>query len=246
MRRFVDLHLRPPLESFDRLRRMISRSFELGYRMVAVTLPPNTTQTITRQLRRICDDVNLELVTRVDLTPKTSRELLHNLRRLRRRFEIVSVICESKSVSRQAAKDRRVDLLAFSATSTHKRFFDHAEAELASNALASLEIEMAPLLLMKGLSRVRLLFSLRKESTIARKLGVPVVISSGATSEYLMRSPRDYAALASLFDMDSSATLRALSEIPLSIVERNREKLSPNYVAPGVHVVKEGDCCLRV
>ncbi len=246
MRKFADLHLHPPIESLSRLERIISKSFELGYRMVAITLPPNTTQTIVRQLQRICNDANMDLVTRVNLTPRTSKELLHNLRRFRRRFEIISVMCESKSVARQAAKDRRVDLLTFPATNIRKRFFDHAEAELASNALASLGIEMAPLLLLKGFSRVRLLSSLRRESAIARKFGVPVVISSGATSEYLMRSPRGYAALASLFDMDTSVALHALSESPISIVERNREKLSPNYVAPGIRIVKEGDCCPKV
>lgn len=143
-------------------------------------------------------------------------------------------------------RDRRVDLLTFPATKVYKRLFDNAEAELASNALSSLEIEMAPLLLLRGSSRIRLISSLRKESTIAKKFGVPVVLSSGAINEDLVRSPREYAALASLFDMATPLALRALSEVPFSLVKRNREKLSPNYVALGVRVVKEGDCCPRV
>ena len=246
MRRFADLHLRPSIENLDQVDRMISKSSELGYQMVAISLPPNITQTKIRQLQKICGDENVDLVTRVDLAPKTSRELLHDLRRFRRRFEIISVICNSKPVARQAAKDRRVDLLTFPATNVRKRFFDHAEAELASHALASLEIEMAPFFLLKGLSRIRLLSHLRRESAIAKKFGVPVVIASGAANEYLMRGPRDYAALAGLFDMATPVALRALSEIPFSLVERNREKLSPKYVAPGIHVVKEGNCCPRV
>lgn len=110
----------------------------------------------------------------------------------------------------------------------------------------ALEIEMAPLIFLKGSSRIRLISRLRKESAVAEKFGVPVVLSSGATDEYLMRGPREYAALAGLFDKDSPVALRALSEIPFSLVERNRGKLSPSYVAPGICVVKEGDCCRRV
>ncbi len=246
MRRFADLHLRPSVENVDQVERMISKSSELGYQMIAISLPPNIAQTKIRQLQKICCDANVDLVTRVDLAPKTSKGLLHDLRRFRRRFEIISVICDSKPVARQAAKDRRVDLLTFPATDVRKGFFDHAEAELASSALASLEIEMARLLLLKGFSRIRLLSSLRRESAIAKKFGVPVVISSGAANEYLMRGPRDYAALAGLFDMATSVALRALSEIPFSLVRRNREKLSPKYVAPGIRVVKEGNCCPRV
>ena len=246
MRRFADLHLCPSIENLDQVERMVSKDSELGYQIVAISLPPNITQTEIRRLQKICGDANVDLVTRVDLAPKTSKELLHDLRRFRRRFEIVSVICDSKPVARQAAKDRRVDLLTFSAANIRKRFFDHAEAELASNALSSLEIEMAPLLLLKGSSRIRLVSSLRTESAIAKKFNVPIVLSSGATNEHLMRSPRDYAALASLFDMATPVALRALSEIPFSMVERNREKLSPNYVAPGIRVVKEENFCPRV
>ncbi|MFQ5758784.1 MAG: RNase P subunit p30 family protein [Candidatus Bathyarchaeia archaeon] len=246
MRRFADLHLRPSIEDLDQVERMISKASELGYQMVAISLPTNISQTKIHQLQKICGDANIDLVTRVDLAPKTSKELLHNLRRFRRRFEIISAICDSKPVARQAAKDRRVDLLTFPATNVHKRFFDYAEAELASNALSSLEIEMAPLLFLKGSSRIRLVSSLRRESSIAEKFGVPIVISSGATDEYLMRGPREYAALAGLFDMTTPVALNTLSKIPFSLVERNREKLSPNYVAPGIRVVKEGDCCQRV
>lgn len=243
MRRFVDLHLRAPIKDLDQVERMVRKSSELGYRLVGILLPPSVTRDQINQLQHICNDAKIDLVTRVNFSPKTPRELLHNLRRFRRKFEVISVTCTSKGVARQAAKDRRVDLLHFPATNLRKRFFDHAEAELASKALSSLEIEMAPLLLLTGFLRIRLLSRLRREVAIAERLKVPVTISSGATNEYLIRGPHDYAALTTLFDMFMPSALRALSENPLAIVERNRAKLSPGYVAPGIRVVgrKSGD-----
>jgi len=238
MRRFVDLHLRPWINDPDQVERMVRKSPELGYRLVSIPLPPNVTRDKVDQLQSICSDAKIDFVSRVDFVPKTPGELLQDLRRFRRRFEVVSVACTSKSVARQAAKDRRVDLLSFPANDIHKRFFDRAEAELASKALSGLEIEMAPLLSLSGYSRIRLLSRLRREVAIAKRFNVPVVISSGATNEYLMRGPHDCAALATLFDMPLPYALRALSENPLAIVERNREKLSPGYVAPGVRVVR--------
>ncbi|MBE0512271.1 hypothetical protein IBX38_04395 [Candidatus Bathyarchaeota archaeon] len=237
MKKFVDLHLRAPIKDLDQVERMVRKSSELGYRLVGILVPPNITRDQINQLQHICSDAKIDLVTKVDFSPKTARELLHNLRRFRRKFEVISVTCTSKGVARQAAKDRRVDLLHFPATDLRKRFFDHAEAELASKALSSLEIEMAPLLLLTGFSRIRLLSRLRREVAIAERFKVPVTISSGATNEYLIRGPYDYAALTTLFDMSVSSALCALSENPLAIVERNREKLSPNYVAPGIRVV---------
>jgi RNase P/RNase MRP subunit p30 len=238
MRKFVDLHLHAPIRDLDHVERMIRKSSELGYRLIGIPLPPNITGDQINQLQHICNDAKIDLVTRVNFSPKTSRELLHDLRRFRRKFEVISVMCTSKGVARQAAKDRRVDILQFPTTDPYKRFFDDAEAELASKALSSLEIEMAPLLCLTGFSRIRLLSHLRREVTIAEKSKVPVTISSGATNECLMRGPHDYAALTVLFDMPMFSALRALSENPLAIVERNREKLSPDYVAPGIRVVR--------
>jgi RNase P/RNase MRP subunit p30 len=243
MRKFVDLNLHAPIKDLNQVETMIRKSSELGYRLVGLILPPNVTRDQTSQLQNICNDAKIDLVTRVNLSPKTPRELLRDLQRFRRKFEIISVKCTSKGVARQAAKDRRVDLLLFPATDLRKRFFDRAEAELASKAFSSLEIEMAPLLLLTGFSRIRLLSRLRREVAIAERFKVPVTISSGATNEYLLRGPHDYAAFTALFGMSVSTALRALSEVPLAIVERNREKLSPNYVAPNIRVVgrKNGD-----
>jgi hypothetical protein len=37
--------------------------------------------------------------------------------------------------------------------------------------------------------------------------------------------------------------LKAISITPVSMVKRNREKLGPGFVAPGIDVMKEGDDC---
>ncbi len=237
MKRFVDLHLRVPLKDPHKAETMIQKASELGYNLVGIPLSPHATREQTSQLRHICSDAKVDFATRVNFFPRTPNELLQSLRRFRRKFEIVAVRCHTKDVARQAAKDRRVDLLQFSVTNLRKRFFDKAEAELASQALSSLEIELAPILQLTSFSRVRLLSSLRREVATAERFKVPITLSSGAADELFMRGPRDYAALTTIFDLPMSSALRALSENPWVTVERNRKKLSADYVAPGVHVV---------
>lgn len=244
MRKFVDLHLRPSIGDLDQVENMVRKSSELGYHLVGVSLPPDLKRDEISQLQKICRDSKTDLVTRANFVPKTRRELLSCLRHYRRKFEVISVACTSKAVARQAAKDRRVDLLSFPSTDPRRRFFDEAEAELASKALSSLEIDMALLLSSKGFSRIRLLSCLRREVAVAKRFRVPVVISSGATNEHLIRAPHDCASLAYLFNMPLSLALRALSENPLVMVERNRGKLSPDYVAQGVRIVRRKNDCL--
>ena len=239
MRRFVDLHLKPELKGKN-AETLIARAADLGYKCVGVSLPFNHYRETSSTLKKICSDLGLDFVSRIDLQPPNSRVLLNALRRVRRTFEVVAVTCLSKSVARQAAKDRRVDLLNFPSYDPRRRFFDKAEAELASKSFASLEIDMAPLLTLHDYQLASFLYTLRREVEIARKFDVKVVISSGAQNTFLMRQPHDYVSLARLLDLDKDLALDALSENPKSIIERNRRKLSPDYVAPGVYIVRRG------
>ncbi len=241
---FADIHLKPNLKDFEQVKSMVKRSSELGYRLISIPTSLACGEELVKQLRSICRDEGVEYASRINLKPKTVKELLQNLRRLRRKFEIIAVECESKAVSRQAAKDRRVDLLKFPSIDYRKRFFDEAEAELASKSLASIEIDIAPILTLEGFARIRLISALQRETAIARAYKVPIVLSSGATNNMLMRKPLELASLAMLFDMDKNSSLEAVSKNPTAIVERNREKLNPNFVAPGIRIIRRGKNCL--
>jgi ribonuclease P/MRP protein subunit RPP1 len=133
-----------------------------------------------------------------------------------------------------------VDLLLFH-INPRNRFFDHVEASLASQALTSLEIDMTPLILAQRVLKTRILARLRQEVETARKYDVPIVISSGASSEYLLRTPHDYVATITLFDMPSQLGLKGVSDNPRLLVERNREKLTSDFLTPGVRVVKRSN-----
>ncbi len=242
-RLYADLHLCANLKDSEQVACMTRKASELGYRLIAMSLPSNFPKEKIQQLRNICKEAKVDFASRVDLKPRTPKELINSLRKLRRRLEIIAVMCESKYVARQAAKDRRVDLLNFPSISFRKRFFDKAEAELASNSLASFEIDIKPLLTLEGPARIRLLSSLRREAAIAQAFHVPIIISSGALNELLMRKPRELAALASIFDLDEASAMEAVSRNPFAIIKRNREKLSPNFVAPGIRLIRGGKDC---
>jgi RNase P/RNase MRP subunit p30 len=237
MRRFADLHLRVQLKEMSEAERMIKKASDLGYNIVGIPFQPTATREQISKLKQVCNDAKLDFVSRTNLSPSNSGELLRDLRRYRRKFEIIAIRCNTKEVARQAAKDRRVDLLQFSVTNSRQRFFDKQETELASQALSSLEIELAPLLQLTSSSRIRLLSRLRKEVATAERADVPITLSSGATNEQFMRGPHDYAALTTIFDLSLPSALKALSETPSATVQRNREKLSLDYVAPGIHIV---------
>jgi len=242
-RTFADLNLRLNSKDTATARRVIVKAAALGYDLVAVPLTPETQETEIAKFRTLCTEVKVDFASRVNLAPKNRDHLMHSLRKLRRRFEVVCVVCENKEIARQAAKDRRVDLLSFPTADFRGRFFDWAEAELASNSLAALELDVKPLLTLDGSARVRLFSNMRREVSIANQYHVPVVVSSGVGTEMLLRKPKEIAAFVSLLGFDETSALNAVSTNPSAIALRNREKLSHGFVAPGIRVVKEGRNC---
>ncbi len=242
-RQYADLHLTPNIRNSQQVSVIINKAVQLGYNLIAMLFPPNMSQEEFKQIQAACKEAKLDLATRIDLRPRTPNDLTYDLRKFRRKFEIIAVLCESKNVARQAAKDHRVDLLSFPSTDFRQRFFDMAEAELASASQALLEIDTRPLLTLEGPARSRLLASLRKEAAIAKGFKVPIIMSSGTSNELLMRKPQEQAVLAQLFDLDRECAFDAVSRNPTALVTRNRQKLSPKFIAPGIRLVKEGKDC---
>jgi ribonuclease P/MRP protein subunit RPP1 len=242
-RTFADLHLRVNGKDTAQNLKFAQKAVELGYKMVATQLAPEIRQEDIRQLKSACTGLGLDFVSRVDLRPRNPDDLLGLLRRLRRRFEVICVLCETKEVARQAAKDHRVDLLSFPLLDYRRRFFDRAEAELASCGNAGFEVDVKPLLLLEGPGRVRFLSSLRREVAVALEFRLPIVVSSGVSDVLLMRKPREMAVLSSLFGLVGTAAVDAVSVNPTALVARNREKFNVGFVAPGIRVVKQGEDC---
>jgi RNase P/RNase MRP subunit p30 len=239
-RTFADLHLRINPKDQQTAERLITKAAQMGYHYISIPFAQGIQEKELATLKAICTQAGLDFVLRADFKPRTQEDLMHFLRKFRRKFEVICIICDSKEIARQAAKDRRVDLLNFPSLDYHKRFFDRAEAELACNSLAAMEVDVKPLMVMEGPPRVRLLSSLRREVAVALEFHVPVVVSSGVGEETLMRKPRDLASLGYLFGLDEAHALDAVSANASMIVLRNREKLSSRFIAPGISVLKEG------
>lgn len=240
---FIDLHLCPPINQIDKVKSLIEKSAELGYGAVGLTFQADTKGENIEQIKKICKDAGLDPILRSDLSPKNARDLLNMLRKVRRIFEVIAVYCGSKEVAIQAAKDQRVDLLFFSQSDPKKHFFSTSEAKIASEKNAALEINLAPLIYLEGYLRIRLLNVLRREVLTATKFGVPIILSSGASSPQMLRKPEDYVFLTYLIGLDVHAAKQAISDNPQRIIERNRRKLSQNYVCPGVYLIKRGKDC---
>jgi RNase P/RNase MRP subunit p30 len=237
---FIDLHLCPSFSGNEYLIQVIKKAKILGYNAFGFTINDFKDKRSIDLIKDFCRNEQLDFVSRIDLIPRNRIELKTYLRKVRRKYELICVICKNKEVARQAAQDRRVDLLNFPSLYFRNRFFDRNEAELASNSLVALEIDAMQFLTLKGSSRIRFLSFLRRETSIARDFHIPIILSSGVSKLTLIRKPRELAALMYLLDFDEASALDTVSTNPKFILTRNREKLDSSFVAPGIKIIKEG------
>ncbi len=242
-RTYADLHLCVDVDDNLLVARVAKKASMLGYGLVSVPFPPRAAEQEVKQVREVFHDAGVDFVSRVDVRSGTPGELLRDIRKLRRRFEVVAAVCLSRAVARQAAKDRRVDVLCFPQPDFRGGFFDLAEGELASGSLGSFEVDVKPLLVLDGAARARFMSMVRREVDTARGFGVPIVVSSGVGEELFLRKPLELACLGSLVGLSGASGVDAVSINPVAIVRRNREKLGSGFVAPGIRVVRRGGDC---
>jgi RNase P/RNase MRP subunit p30 len=234
MRRFADLHLKPSIENDENKHRMAELASQLGFSLVALTFKPETPDEEMRKVKSIFNDAGLDAAARVDLAPGSRNELLRALRRLRRKFEIVAVECKTMPVALIAARDTRVDIVYFEPEETKARF-QESTAHLCN---ATLEINLSGIIKPKISPRSNIIAKLSDYLATAKNHAIPIIISSGADNPHMLRAPRDMAALATSLGLRIDEALDSLSKIPISILEKNRIKLSPSYVAEGVKIVR--------
>jgi ribonuclease P/MRP protein subunit RPP1 len=223
MRRFVDLRILPET---GKTAEMLSYAKHLGYSAVGCGGDPPSESPI-------------DVISRLDIAPRSQQDLQRMLKGSRRKHEVISVLCLSKGVARQAAKDSRVDLLRFPMDPSMRRapWFDRQQASLAGEGGCHFEVVASVLLNQDSAKLGYVIKQLRKEVLNARRYDVPVVLSSGAESVQGMRDPRSLAALMNLVGLGEEESLDLISENPWVLVERNRDKLSASYVSPGVRVM---------
>jgi len=207
----------------------------LGLRLVGLTFDLQTPNEEKLTAAKQFEERGIETVSRIDLKPRNRNQLLMTLRKFRFRYDVVAVECFVRQLTASAFRDRRVDLVFFSPAVSKLRF-----GELLPRRLERpVEVNVVDLL-SDDLTVVSMPRLLRMSNLIlaAQRKHLPLVVSSGASDMLSMRSPRDMAAIVSAFGLEEARALDAVSNIPLSIVERSMKKHVPRYIAEGVEMVR--------
>ncbi len=143
---------------------------------------------------------------------------------LRRKVELIV------SEGRAALESREVDI-AFC------QEVDYVMARLARRNNVAIAFSLHPLLHSSKRGRSDLLAGMHGAARLARKYRSPFVLTSGAVSQWDMRSASDLIAFGKVLGFQESECKKALSG---SILKENRKRLGKGWVMPGVEKEPSG------
>ncbi len=218
-RRFIDfwVHVTP-----ENSQEILSKLRELGFGAAVVEFDGSEEE--FRETLRYAESMGLELYRKLVVRVSGRRPLLSALRSNRGRYEVISVVCEDLETALVAARDNRVDTVVIPPRPGYR--FDKGVASLLRNRV---EIPFNQILEDPEPS---LKTYLEVFKILGRKAGI--IVSSGASSPLMLRTPWQLISLPMIMGYSHEEALKTVSDECWSIIATNLEKLSPDYVAPGV------------
>lgn len=96
---------------------------------------------------------------------------------------------------------------------------DDTLAKIARSEDKLLEVCFADMLSVKGYGRSRMLQSMARTVTLARKRSVPVVLSSGAEGDRSIVTPRELVAFGTILGMSPNEAKACISTVPLAFLD---------------------------
>ncbi|MFC7098508.1 RNase P subunit p30 family protein [Halobaculum marinum] len=148
-------------------------------------------------------------------------------------YPLVLVRGGTNALNRFAVEQDRVDVLA--APLSGDGGFNHVLAKAAATHGTRVEFDFGPALRESGGARVQALRGLRKLREIVGHYDAPYVVSARPASHLHVRGPRELVALGRELGFDPDWVRDGLAEWG-RLAARNRERLSAEFISPGVRV----------
>ena len=160
----------------------------------------------------------------VEIRTKSVSELNRKIKHYAGKVPLVAVHGGDEKINLAALKDHRIDILAHPCGEKGEGTLNHVLVRYAVENGIAIEFNMNAIIQSRRGDRARILSRMRDNLEFVRKYKAMAILTSNACSIYGLRAPRELIALAALFGMRREEAVRALSDVPLSILERRWNK----------------------
>lgn len=172
----------------------------------------------------------IDLISAVEITKATKGSIKAQVEKFRNQVDIIFVSSKDKRAMRSAPEVEGVDVISHA-------FVDQSAARDCAASNIALEINLKDILEIYGMKRANLISKIKFDLRMARKYNTPLIVTTGASSIYEMRSPKQLIAFAECIGFTREDAKKAVLKTPKEIVERNRETMGKKSLGKGVKKV---------
>jgi ribonuclease P/MRP protein subunit RPP1 len=190
---------------------------------------------------------DIDILTGARISTKIPHDIQKKSRDALKYADLILVGGGDENINRAASECWEVDVLTHPQT-PGKDFMDqknsgidHITARFMAERCIALEIDFSGILNSWGIRRSRVIGKIRQNVMLARKYGVPAIITSGAQDKWSLRAPRELMAIGVSLGMGEGDAKRAVGENPLRIIKKSRDRKDPDVIMKGLEVVEWGD-----
>jgi|Deesub1362A_J573_1020465.scaffolds.fasta_scaffold00146_63 ribonuclease P/MRP protein subunit RPP1 len=193
---------------------LIDDAIEMGFARVGVLLKVDEFESMEfESMRSASANVNFGILIETD-TVSEMHKILRMLRpTIMRSKGLVAVKGTNPKVSRAALESRGVDILI-------EPKMNHVLARTAKKNSVAVALTSTTLLRTKGLHRAEVISDYRMCIKLWRKFGFPLLLGSGATNVYELRTPQEFESIGSLLSLDRHEVREILSETPKKVIQK--------------------------
>lgn len=192
----------------------------------------------TSDRRSLGERHGVDVVDAVEIVADSPSSASGSIGNYRPDHTLIAVRGGTNALNRFAVEQERVDVLTRPFAGDGD--FNHVLAKAARDNGVRVEFDLGPALRSTGGARVRALQDLRKLREILDYYDAPFVVSANPSDHFQLRAPRELRAVGEAIGFDGDAIERGLREWG-RLAERNRERLSESFVAPGVRRGRHGE-----
>jgi len=174
------------------------------------------------------DEYGIDVVSGVTIDGSDPSDASGRIGTLRTENTIVVVQGGDATSNRFAAESERADVLAAPGGDVN-----HVIVKAARENAVRVEFDFGPVLQQSGGPRVQALRGLRKLRELVEKYDAPYVVSASPSSHLDVRAPRELVAVGEEIGFTEEQVRTGLAEWG-ALAERNRERMSADFIAPGV------------
>lgn len=205
---------------------------ELGWKGIGLIVPYSV-----NYMKRLSDvkeavkkvKTGMDVGFGIEISTNDSRHIKKIARSIRKDVELVVVRGLGTELDRVALETPEVDIV------THHKdmMINQVLAKLGVKNNVAIGFIFSNILLSYKRTRISLFSTMINDAKILKKYGSPFILSSGAISEWDLRSPSDILAFGKLLGFQDNQSVKGMSGLML---KENRKRLGKKWVMPGVEI----------